>query len=75
VGQTLQTFIQSDELETLETLRELLAAGKVTPFIDRVYPLAEAHLALDHVGAGHAQGKVVIAVAAPTAGTAVAVAA
>lgn len=75
VGQKLQTFIQSDKLENLEVLRELLEAGKVTPVVDRVYPLAEAHLALDHVGAGHAQGKVVVAVAAQPAGAAMAAAA
>jgi NADPH:quinone reductase-like Zn-dependent oxidoreductase len=75
VGQTLRTFIQSDKLENLEVLRELLAAGKVTPVIDRVFPLAEAHQALDHVGAGHARGKTVVSVAAQPATASIAVAA
>jgi NADPH:quinone reductase-like Zn-dependent oxidoreductase len=75
VGQTLRTFIQSNKLEYLEVLKELIEAGKVIPVIDRVYPLAEAHLALDHVGAGHARGKVVIAVATQAATAAMAEAA
>jgi NADPH:quinone reductase-like Zn-dependent oxidoreductase len=75
VGQTLRTFIQSNTLENLEVLRELIEAGKVTPVIERTYPLGEAHLALDHVGAGHARGKVVIAVAAQPLRAAIAAAA
>lgn len=75
VGQTLRTFIQSDKLEDLEILRELLETGKVIPVIDRVFPLTEAHLALDHVGAGHARGKTVISVATQPATGSIAVAA
>jgi NADPH:quinone reductase-like Zn-dependent oxidoreductase len=75
VGQTLQTFIQSNKLEDLVVLKDLIEAGKITPVIDRVYPLDEGHLALDHVGAGHARGKVVIAVAAQPESAAIAAAA
>ncbi len=75
VDQTLRTFIQSNKLENLVVLQELIEAGKVNPVIDRVYPLAEAHLALDHVGAGHARGKVVVSIAPQTAGAAFAAAA
>jgi NADPH:quinone reductase-like Zn-dependent oxidoreductase len=46
----------------LLTLKELLEAGKVVPVIDRLYPLREAAEALRYLGAGHAQGKVVITV-------------
>ena len=46
----------------LLTLKELLDAGKVVPVIDRRYPLSEAAEALRYLGAGHAQGKVVITV-------------
>ena len=48
--------------EDLLALGELMQAGSVTPVIDRVYPLAEAPAALAHVGAGHASGKVVVAI-------------
>jgi NADPH:quinone reductase-like Zn-dependent oxidoreductase len=43
-------------------LKELLEAGKLVPVIDRRYPLSEAAEALRYLGAGHARGKVVIAV-------------
>jgi NADPH:quinone reductase-like Zn-dependent oxidoreductase len=41
-------------------MKELLAAGKVTPVLDRCYPLAETAAALRYLEAGHARGKVVI---------------
>ena len=44
----------------LDFLKELIEAGKVTPVIDRTYPLAEAPEALRYLEEGHARGKVVI---------------
>jgi NADPH:quinone reductase-like Zn-dependent oxidoreductase len=44
-------------------VRELLAAGKVVPVIDRCYPLSQVPDAIRYVEAGHARGKVVITVA------------
>jgi NADPH:quinone reductase-like Zn-dependent oxidoreductase len=44
----------------LETLRQLAAAGQVTPAIDRTYPLAGAPEAIRRLQAGHAQGKLAI---------------
>jgi NADPH:quinone reductase-like Zn-dependent oxidoreductase len=43
-------------------LRELLAAGKIAPVIDRRYPLSEIAEAFRYVEDTHAQGKVVITV-------------
>jgi NADPH:quinone reductase-like Zn-dependent oxidoreductase len=43
-------------------LAELIAAGKVSPFIDRRYPLAEVPDALRYLESGRAGGKVVISV-------------
>ena len=43
-------------------LEELIEAGKITPVIDRTYPLSEAAEAMKHVGEGHARGKVAITV-------------
>ena len=40
----------------------LVDAGKITPVIDRSYPLHQAAEALADVEQGHAKGKVVIAV-------------
>ena len=44
-------------------MKELLEAGKVTPVIDRRFPLRDVADAIRYVEAGHAQGKVVITVA------------
>jgi NADPH:quinone reductase-like Zn-dependent oxidoreductase len=60
VSQTLLTFVISPKRENLVVLRKLIEAGKVTPVIDRTYPLSETRQAIDHVGGGHARGKVVI---------------
>ena len=37
-----------------------MEAGKVTPVIDRTYPLSQAPDAMAHVATGHARGTVVI---------------
>jgi NADPH:quinone reductase-like Zn-dependent oxidoreductase len=42
------------------TLKELIAAGKLAPVIDRRYPLSGVVEALRHVDEGRARGKVVI---------------
>jgi NADPH:quinone reductase-like Zn-dependent oxidoreductase len=60
VSQTLRTFIMSQNPEALAALKNLIEAGKVTPVIDRTYPLSETPRAIDHVGGGHARGKVII---------------
>jgi NADPH:quinone reductase-like Zn-dependent oxidoreductase len=43
-------------------LSELIEAGKVTPIIDRTYPLREVPEAIQYLRDGHARGKVVITV-------------
>jgi NADPH:quinone reductase-like Zn-dependent oxidoreductase len=62
VSHKLQPFLVSFNLEDLVALKELLEAGKLTPVMDRTYPLAETPQALTHVGEGHARGKVAITV-------------
>jgi len=62
VGHRLRTFLVSPTLEDLVFLKELIEAGKVTPVIDRAYPLRETPEAIGHVGEGHARGKVAITV-------------
>jgi NADPH:quinone reductase-like Zn-dependent oxidoreductase len=44
-------------------LKQLIAAGKIVPRIDRRYPLDEVVAALKWVDDGHAKGKVVISIA------------
>ena len=51
----------------LLVLKELVEAGKITPVIDETYPLRETPRAIEHVGAGHARGTVVIAIDPATA--------
>ena len=46
--------------EDMVILKELLESGKITPVIDRTYPLSRAAEAFAYLDAGHAQGKVVI---------------
>jgi NADPH:quinone reductase-like Zn-dependent oxidoreductase len=51
--------------EDLATLKELAEAGRVSPVLDRTYPLDEAAEAIGHVGEGHSQGKTIITVEQP----------
>ena len=66
VSQTLRTFVMSTRLATLVELKQLIESGKVTPVMDRTYPLSETAQALAYVGEGHARGKTVISMDAPT---------
>ncbi len=61
-GQKVVFFISKALQRDLEALRELLAAGKVTPVVERTYALPDAAQAFRHLGEGHAQGKLVITV-------------
>jgi len=60
VSQTLVPFLARRRKEDLIIMQELLEAGKVTPVIDRTYPLSEASEAVRYLEEGHARGKVVI---------------
>jgi NADPH:quinone reductase-like Zn-dependent oxidoreductase len=62
VSHKLRPFVVSPKFENLLFLKELIEAGKVTPVIDRTFPLSEASQAIGHVEEGHARGKVAITV-------------
>ena len=62
VRQKLGTWIATQRTEDLETLGELLEAGKLTPVVDRTFPLSEAAEAIRYLRDGRARGKVVITV-------------
>ena len=62
VSHTLRPFLVAPKLEDLIFLKEFIEAGKVTPVIGRAYPLSQTSQAINHVGGGHANGKVVITV-------------
>lgn len=60
VSHELVTWVTKLSKDDLLHLKELLEAGKVTPVIDRMYPLSEVPDALRYLEEGHARGKVVI---------------
>jgi NADPH:quinone reductase-like Zn-dependent oxidoreductase len=62
VRQQGRPFIAIPNHEDLVVLKELIEAGKVTPVIDRTYPLSEIPEAFRYLNEGHARGKVVITV-------------
>jgi NADPH:quinone reductase-like Zn-dependent oxidoreductase len=62
VGQKLSTLMSSESAEDLVVLTELIESGKVTPVIERTYPLSETPAAVRHMAEGHARGKLVISV-------------
>jgi NADPH:quinone reductase-like Zn-dependent oxidoreductase len=62
VRQRLRPFIAKPNQADLLTLTALIEDGKLTPILDRTYPLRDTAEALRHVEQGHARGKVVITV-------------
>lgn len=50
-----------DRAEALAILRDLLEAGKITPIVDRTYPLSEAREAFRHLMEDAPRGKVILA--------------
>jgi len=62
VSQRMRTLLAKRSNADMVMLKELIEAGKVTPVIDRTYPLGETADAIRYVEVGHAQGKVVITV-------------
>jgi NADPH:quinone reductase-like Zn-dependent oxidoreductase len=62
VSQKLTLLAAKENAADLSALGELVESGKVTPAIDRTYPLGEAAAAIRHLQEGNARGKVVIAV-------------
>jgi NADPH:quinone reductase-like Zn-dependent oxidoreductase len=62
VSQTLASFISGEKQEDMQTLKEMAEAGKLTPVIDRAFPLAEAAEAVRYLEQGRARGKLVISV-------------
>ena len=61
-SETLGNFLMSSDHEDLVVLKDLIETGKVTPVMDRSYPLSETAQAIGHVGEGHARGKTAITV-------------
>jgi NADPH:quinone reductase-like Zn-dependent oxidoreductase len=62
VGQRLRSFFSKPNRADLVVLKELIEAGKLTPVIDRTFPLNAAPEAIGYVGERSTQGKTVITV-------------
>jgi NADPH:quinone reductase-like Zn-dependent oxidoreductase len=62
IGPTLRALTASENTADLVVLAELVEAGKLTPVIDRTYPLGEAPAAIQHLVDGLARGKIVVTV-------------
>jgi NADPH:quinone reductase-like Zn-dependent oxidoreductase len=60
VSQQATPTVKTQNHDDLVALKDLVEAGKVTPVIDRTYPLVETPTAIGHVAGGHARGTVVI---------------
>ena len=63
VRERLRLIPDEQEREHLLTLTGLIEAGKLTPVLDRTYPLAGTAEGRRRVEQGHARGKIVITVA------------
>ncbi|MDQ3895622.1 MAG: NAD(P)-dependent alcohol dehydrogenase [Actinomycetota bacterium] len=62
VGQHMRILQTKPRNEDLHFLTELIEAGRVTPVIDRTYPLSETAAAIRYLETGRARGKVVISI-------------
>ena len=60
VKHDLRPFLLSINDRDLVAVHDLIEAGRVTPVVDRTYPLPDVPDALRSVGEGHTRGKVVI---------------
>ena len=61
-GRNLRMLVVPQNRKDLIAITELCKAGKVSPAIDRTFPLSEAPEAMAYVAGGRAKGKVVITI-------------
>src|SRR5438876_5915142 len=59
-GQKLRSFICKENHEDMLVLKDLIESGKLTPVIDRTYPLAGVPEAIRRLQEGRVRGKLVI---------------
>jgi NADPH:quinone reductase-like Zn-dependent oxidoreductase len=55
-------FSMPERKKQMVVLKQLMESGKLTPVIDRTYPLGEVPEAIRYLEEGHARGKVIITV-------------
>ena len=56
----VRPLVHTDSQDDLVTLKDLIEAGRVTPVLDKTYPLARVSEAIQFVREGRARGQVVI---------------
>jgi NADPH:quinone reductase-like Zn-dependent oxidoreductase len=60
VSQKFLSLLADLNSKDLDTLRDWMQAGKITPVIDRRYALSEVPEAIRYLEQGHARGKVIV---------------
>jgi NADPH:quinone reductase-like Zn-dependent oxidoreductase len=68
VDQKFERYITTSNQSDLKFLSDLMAQGKVTPFVEKTYRLSETADALRYFSEGHARGKLVIKIDADVSG-------
>ena len=62
VDQQFKMILARLDVDDLRTLADLMAAGEVTPVIDRLFKLSETPDAIRYSEQGHARGKIVVSI-------------
>jgi NADPH:quinone reductase-like Zn-dependent oxidoreductase len=62
ISQKIGMMMAEGNKDDLTILADLMQSGKVTPVIDRTYPLSEIREAVRYVETGRARGKVIITI-------------
>jgi NADPH:quinone reductase-like Zn-dependent oxidoreductase len=62
IHQKIRPLISFETRKDLQDLREFIEAGKLTPVVDRTYPLGDVPDAIRDLRASQARGKLVITV-------------
>ena len=61
-GQTLKSYTAKVTAQALQEVGDLIESGRITPVIDRTYPLTDAVAAVALVEEGSPAGKVIVVV-------------
>src|SRR6188472_4466921 len=64
VDQKFESYVTKTNQADLKFLSDLMTEGKVTPFVEKTYPLDQTADALRYFEEGHARGKLVITIPA-----------
>lgn len=59
-GKKIGTMVSRFKADDLYALKDMIEAVKVTPYVDKVYPLHETVAAFRYLEEGHARGKVIV---------------